>query len=181
MGSKDHIGADKLGEETTIDGVKARPLYSGSIENPDVLLGYLRVEGRKVYARSPKPEMQDWYLIYNFGLQPGEGEWVYICSYQFKPVTRTYMKFGRRPCAANPELQVMYIEEYLRAFGASETDEDPELEYCGQGRWLSGIGNMDGVTWNGYFEADGGGSRLLEVRRNDEPVFSDWSNVLISI
>lgn len=57
----------------TIDGIEALQLFQTSGSESRSLTMFLRVDDQKVYFRLNTPEATEWYLLYDFSLQPGEG------------------------------------------------------------------------------------------------------------
>ncbi len=150
-----------LEEEEEVDGEVVMPMYFYQ-EHDDwenrKLTYYIRTEDNKVYWRFANPEFPEWYLMYDFGMQPGDEltlTWMYMYqAWSKKKVNKegSPFWFGNLTCKAilpQPEWDTYEIKL------DSEIYEDPALNLPSsqftrseQGSWIAGIGNIRGVTDN---------------------------------
>ena len=127
-------------------------------------IGSLKIEGEKVFLKSAYNTK--WYLLYDFGLQPGEGCYVYAPSSSIhdKTPVHTYLKcVGLDDTFDSGKWTLMKMEEYDNEF--CET-------YYGKGEWIKGLSSLKGFLWNLHFEALGGNGVLLDVTDNGTIIYS---------
>lgn len=160
---------EMLDGEVEIDGVKAFRLYriSDGADVQTVLANYIRTDGDRVYFRSAQADNAEWYLMYDFGLEPGEGVYVYspqMVDYENGP-DRTYLT-----CSGvvenDPEFSGWTTMRLLEFRDESRSDN------LGEGVWLKGLASVQGLTYNHRFEVDGISScLLLQAGPQDSPVY----------
>ncbi len=134
---------------------------------------YVKVEGNKVYFKPNRPNANEWLLLYDFDLKPGEGAYHYLAWGIVNPSNpdpqRTYLKCVGIDVDPNyPEWEMMSFEEYF--------DESCEVRLnglIGPKYWIKGLSSVRGVTWNSGLELDGGGATLLEVTCGDRIIYKD--------
>lgn len=141
---------------TEVDGVQALRMFYESENVEKRELTVVRTEGDKVYFKNNK-NSSEWTLLYDFGLQTGEGCVVGAINMNWenddKPIT-SYLKCvdieeGRDAYAG---FDVMILEEY----------RNEAMEDCiGEGKWLKGLGSPTGVTQNIRFDVEGGAATML--------------------
>ncbi|MDE6230463.1 MAG: hypothetical protein K2M37_02465 [Muribaculaceae bacterium] len=149
-----------------VPGQNRLGFYGHYIEDPNLeFLAYVKTEDNRVYVS--EDGTQDWLLIYDFNLQPGEGTTIYHYPYggSGSRVITTYVECKEIVDSPDyPGLKIMKLEEF-----ESESDRS----YPRYGEWLIGIGSADGVLHNGRFQMDGGGSRLVEVLVDGKQVYKN--------
>lgn len=135
------------------------------------LVGQIRQTRDKVYF-NPTLTISRWYLMYDFGLEEGEGCYVY------SPLRKT--------SAGVPQ------PTYVRCTGITERNEDYDgwdtmrleeykddtcQQYYGEGIWIKGLSSASGVLFNGGFELDGVGSVLNTVTSEGVEIYRRPSGV----
>jgi len=144
-----------------VDGYNALKMFV--LTNDDAAtkkqVASVRTEDERVYFYDT--QSKSWHLMYDFGLEVGEGCYVYnILSRDSDAMPqRTYVK-----CTAHTENDTydgwpsLILAEY-------------ESEVCdvqlGQGEWLKGLASIQGILRNNMFDLDGFGSTLTGVYYND--------------
>lgn len=151
-----------------IGGVQALRMFRSAESNSTShsLIAYIRTDGDKVYFCVPKSGASDWFLMYDFGLKPGDGCYVYSLSdgAQASEPYRTYIK-----CVGIDESGQ---DESQRTMSLEEFDSETCSQSLGTGSWIKGVSSTFGVTRNNRFNVDGSGSRLLEVSNGNEVIYS---------
>lgn len=138
-------------------------LYKANSEN-DIFIVYIKPEGDKVYF-STFTDPDTWYLMYDFGLQPGEGCTIYY-FYNRKgnsdiwEIGTTYFKCRE---ITNPEKfngwETMEMDDYLN---------HPDEEASGFSSWLKGLGSIYGFSFNNDSTVWVGRSQqVIEVSKGD--------------
>lgn len=134
----------------------------------------LKTEGKKVYFKKNETESGEWYLMYDFGLIPGEGCFVYNPEWSFKynPETGEYQPQGSYvECVAiepDAEWPVMVMDE---------PKEDPS-NFRMKGFWIQGLSSMSGLLWNNGFNMIGGWSHLSKVTCDGKVLYSKaWAGI----
>ncbi|MCM1320207.1 MAG: hypothetical protein NC217_07490 [Muribaculaceae bacterium] len=128
-------------------------------------VAYIKVDGDKVFYRLPSGDQRDWYLLYDFGLVPSQGCYVYnplTSSADNKP-RATYIKCVGFNTSDYGDLTAMILEEY---------SDESCIQLLGNGIWLKGLSSLNGVLDNNYFGADGRSSKLIGIYNNDEPIYA---------
>lgn len=149
----------------TVNGCDALKVFASreSDEATPEFICHLKTEGDKVFFWDAEP--QCWRLFYDFGLQIGEGCYVYSlpnwnANHESVP---SYMKcVGQEDNTVADGNTYLLIEKYLN-------DSDSML--LGSGKWLKGIGATIGIIENDRFNLEGTNSWLLEVSTADKVVF----------
>lgn len=152
-----------LDGDTLVGGVEALKMYVQNDYTPGrELVAVVRTEGDRVLFRNVAVT-DGWRLMYDFGLQPGEGCYVYNVS---DSLTRTYVKCVEVREGVYDGLDAIDLEEY---------DAEPQSSGDGylysDGTWIRGVGSLFGVTWNNRFGVDGVGGMLLEASLDGEVVY----------
>ena len=130
----------------------------------------IRTEGGKVYFRLPTDATSEWYLMYDFGLRVGSGDYFYDPDWLLSDGTpsRSYL-VCREKVLYNSRYKgwtTMTMEEY-----ADETLE----EIRGTGTWIRGLGAEAGVLENIGFDLDGRNSKMLEAKIENNVIYSSRS------
>lgn len=137
---------------------------------------YVKNIDSKIYFRLNTDTDSSWYLLYDFGLTPGEGCYVYTpLNLNTQPsISKSYIK-----CVSvkesNPDfynLDTMLMEGF--------SSDACELS-LGSGVWITNISSENGVLANNSFDVDGGGSQLLKVTLDDEILYEAPTTKLPSI
>lgn len=143
------------------------PILYNSLR-PETPIAKIKTEGDKVLFSSIGREDSGWYLLYDFGLQPGD-----------------YCTVNSIPEGGNKRTERVYyceeVDESNLAFGGWPTmkmwdvytGDDGNPEFFDYGIWIKGIGSEKGVCDNCTIGYDGGGSKLLEVSHNGEIVYKE--------
>lgn len=144
-------------------------MYEAKAENATEreLIGYVKTEGDKVFFKYDENDAAEWYLFYDFGLQPGEGCYVYHAN--------TYAYSNAEPIPGKTYIKCVGIEESsefngLPAMILEEYKDELDDTFCTHGVWIKGLSSALGVTMNTYFERDGGGSCLIHAEAADGTV-----------
>lgn len=157
---------------TEIDGIEALNLYHA--ESPDAgieprLVAHLKLDGERVYFKIPGHLDTEWYLMYDFGIRPGEGLTVYNSLQWYDATVLTEMPAGPYStfvvCTGVDDNGLITLTEY--------NNENREYITCKSGRWLKGIGGMQGVTYNNRFKTYDCGSTLASVTCGDEVIYQN--------
>lgn len=158
-------------EEVTLEKCPGKDYYIMNIygSNPsDPKSLYIRTDGDKVYFKYDDYISPEWYLLYDFGLRPGEGCYVYSANPScIKPNTPncTYVKCTGISEGSGPGgWDMMLLEGYLG---------DTCVGIYEQGTWIKGLSSPAGVLDNLYFVMSGKVSQLTEVSDNGTVIFSN--------
>ena len=127
----------------------------------------VKTEGEKVLFHLLDDDESLWYLMYDFGLQPGEECEVYcpawisdkvpeMAKFRCDEIIEKDARFDNWPTMILTE--TTYVDE----FGEDITD---------QGIWIKGLGDQRGVLTNYSYFTAGGGSKLIKVENDDTVVF----------
>lgn len=144
------------------------------------LFAFAKVEGNKVFFKPVRPNANDWLLLYDFDLKPGEGAYHYFAWGIARPSNpdpkRTYMKcVGIDVDPKYPGWEMMSFEEYLDDTFEIRLDEDHNF---GTNYWIKDLSSVRGVTWNSGLGLVGGGATLLEVSCGDKIIYQhDTSSI----
>lgn len=127
-------------------------------------VAFIKSDADKVYFKFDESETAEWYLMYDFGLQPGEGCYVYglYNGNNNIPPRKTYVKCTSIEDSSEYQgWSVMKLEEY-------------EDETCSQwymdGTWIKDLASEGGLTFNNGFDLCGIGSTLDSVVLSDGTV-----------
>ncbi|MDE5652065.1 MAG: hypothetical protein K2I48_01195, partial [Muribaculaceae bacterium] len=129
-------------------------------------IAVIKNEGSKVYFNPAGINSSEWYLLYDFGLKPGEGCFVY-CPLAISEDSKPYKTYVKCLCIDekfNEDWDVLRLEEYT---------DDSCTTMIGNGSWIRGLSSVNGVLYNNRFEDDGFGSVLLDVRDNERIIYSN--------
>lgn len=154
-------------EKTDVDGVLM--LYKSYDDSPErEFVGYVKTEEDRVLFNGVSSASADWYLLYDFGLKPGEGCYVYSLAFldeQSVPRYKTYVE-----CVALNEKSADYdgwdtltMQEY------DETVDPPDSSI--KFAWIKGLGSQMGILHNGIYGTGGPGTKLTDVFWNGEQIF----------
>lgn len=160
----------RIGQETEVNREMVMPYY-GSLVVPvpsETLLYYFRTEGEKVYWRSIDPEYPEWYLMYDFGLQPGESATVYRL-FNMNQVTTGELMECTGTDVSLPNKTGKWMT--LRQKGDESFD------------WIMGIGGPRGPEHNCYIGDEGIEitQKILEVSSNGEIVYKTATSGVESV
>lgn len=138
---------------------------------------YVKTEGDKVYFKFPNAESDEWYLMYNFGLKPGESCYVY---YPWQPTDESLPQCSLMKCVNivkddnYGDWEVMIMEE--------RTDKNGNLsDYTSSGIWLKGLCSENGVLYNMLFEMDGIGTRLINASFQGEEIYKCGTTIIDTV
>ncbi|MBD5204083.1 MAG: hypothetical protein HDS82_04315 [Bacteroidales bacterium] len=153
-------------EDNAGDEGKTLRLMERIDDSEPVLQTYLKTEGDKVWFKS-NSETNEWTLMYDFGLQPGESCEVGIISYPFSETSTatlyTVTCEGIEQDSEYPTIERMKIKV---------SDKDGNLS--DEGIWLKGVGSSTGVLTNVYFNMVGVNATLLtEATVNGKKVYGN--------
>lgn len=146
--------------DTIVGDKPAIKMYSNYDEPNAIqeLVAIIREENNKVYFWSEPTE--DWYLMYDFTLQPGEGTVVYSTRRLEKdniPFNSYMLCIDQHDDDMCPGHTVLGMEEYK---------VNDLAQPRGTGNWIDGIGSSRGVLENNMYYVDGMGSKLIEASIN---------------
>lgn len=128
------------------------------------LVAFIKIDADKVYFKFDDSETSEWYLMYDFGLQPGEGCYVYE-PYKRSgntPPVRTYIK-----CTSIEE-----SSEY-QGWSVMKLEEYANEDFClwpEDGIWIKDLASVRGLLGNNRFGMCGGGTTLDSVVLSDGTV-----------
>ncbi len=150
--------------DTLVGGMPALKMFcTNDTDGQRTLIAVIRTEGEKVYFKTAAYS-DEWYLMYDFGLQPGEGCYVYYLPRHANDLYKSYIKcVGEADNSEYGGWAAMRLEEY---------PSDACEQLYGSGVWLKGLGCPNGVVENTRFEDDGGGRLLLEAAYNGRTIYS---------
>ncbi len=139
------------------------------------LIAFVKVEGNKVYFKPLRPNANEWLLMYDFDLTPGEGAYHYYAGgigYPGNPdPERTYLKCVGIDVDPNyPGWELMSLEEY-RDDTCEVLLEGGSIGSIGNKYWIKGLSSRRDVTWNSGVGLVGGGATLLEVTCGDKIIY----------
>ena len=144
--------------------------YSFSDQTGDnsVFICYIKTEGDKVYFNQYDDSIPKWNLMYDFGLKPGEGCYIYSpLNYNLKrprkPVREYMVCTDIHPDPDNPGWEIMEMEVY---------DEEDTQKPWDKGKWIKGLGSERWIERSNGFNLAGGGSELIQVYDNDKLIYS---------
>lgn len=156
------VEISKLEGTETVDGYEALKMYTEYENRPGskYLAYYIRTDKDKVYFMPAEYDSKDWYLMYDFGMVPGQGCYMYRPSYGNQEPYKGYVKCVSISKNENSACSVMEMEDYK--------DETCDEQTKGEGKWYKGISSYWGVGNNIGYGLDGIGGMLQEVRNGDE-------------
>lgn len=168
--------------DTLINDVKALKLYKATepyyLKSEGYLCAIIRTEEDKVWVKKSK-ESNEWGLLYDFGLKPGEGcnlVWsdFYVDTQEPKSI---YVKCtGIRSSERYPGIEEMVIQPY---FEEIDGETHPDVY---DGIWYKGIGSEESLlTGNAAFKPAGGGSALSEVWYKGVQIFNNNSSSVSTV
>lgn len=142
--------------------------YVDEPESKPIFIAYIKTEGEKVYFNQYEDSSPRWYLLYDFGLKPGEGCDIY------------------RPLNFNPKRPRKPVKQYMECEDILRDDENPEWEimdmvvYKDENdrelsdsvRWIKGLSSESGVDINNPFFLAGGGRDVIAVFDNGYLIYS---------
>ncbi len=138
---------------------------------------YVKTEGDKVYFKFPDAESDEWYLMYNFGLKPGESCYVY---YPWQPTDESLPQCSLMKCVDivkddnYGDWDVMIMEE--------RKDENGNLsDYTSSGIWLKGLCSENGVLYNMLFEMDGMGTQLINASFQGKEIYKCGTTIIDTV
>lgn len=149
-----------------VDGVEGLKMFYYDNNSPEqkILSCIIRTEKEKVYFKIEQSE--EWLLLYDFSLQPGEGGYFYMPNSPYyetaTPICQYLNCVERIEATSDDGFATLVMEEY---------DDEDATECFGKGNWYAGIGSERGPLDNLYFDADGAYSRLTEVIYNGNEIF----------
>ena len=161
-----HYTITSLENPTVQFGHDCLDVYRWDMANPaeKVLSTRVRCEVNKVYYQLT-PDTDEWVLLYDFGLQPGEECTVGLLT-TFSDKSHEVIYCDLR-CVERTT-----SEEYggVSCLVLDELKENPDGSEVsrGIGVWLDGIGGVRGFGANAYFRASGVSGELLRVSNGDE-------------
>lgn len=123
---------------------------------------YIRTDGDKVYALNDT-DASIWYLIYDFGLKPGEICKIYSLPYLKEEPRSSYVEIKEIRHSDSTPLEVMVLTEYFHEPGSEPSDIDVI--------WIKGVGSIKGPASNHFFGYDGHMSQLEEAAYNGEVLY----------
>ena len=133
--------------------------YSDNDISDRKFVAFVRTDGDKVFFKVDESDTSEWYLMYDFGLKPGEGCYIYsprVVSENKSPFVKMYLKCVNVLTDAGG-WDIMTLEEY---------EDDSCQEIPGHNisvTWIKGLSSTRGVLWNNRFNSDGGSGLLKEV------------------
>ena len=149
----------------TVDGAEALQIYS--IRNDDessrTQIPLMKTEGDKVFFLDP--ESNNWLLCYDFGLEVGQGCYVYSIPIGNNSAYRSYVK-----C-----LRIYDSEEYngLTVIEFEEFDNDECTGHSETGIWLKGIASVRGLVENNLFGTVGGVHQLVYASTTEGVIYEN--------
>lgn len=168
--TKSHIKISKLDGIINIGNYEALKMYCKyEGEFTWTMDYYIRTENDKIFFMPV--DADEWFLMYDFGLKPGQGCYVYspaIKDNSNMPL-KSYVKCVNIEDGNATDFPIMTIEEY-------------KDETCiGKGIWLKGLSSKCGVDYNIGFDMDGIGTSLLEVKRGENIIYSQKTSSISQI
>lgn len=142
-------------------------LHNSSTAGEREFVAFIKTEGDKVFFKRDEGTASTWYLMYDFGMVPGESGYFYSADWLTSDGTphMAYLK-----CVGVDEEQgydgwsTLSLEEY--------NDESCDI-MLGRGVWLRRLSAATGVLKNIHFEVDGAGSTLLEASCNGNVIYKN--------
>lgn len=164
--SVDLVAISKLEGTETVGGYEALKMYCENENKPDskYLAYYIRTDKDKVYFMPAINDSKTWYLMYDFGMVPGQGCYMYCPPYGNQEPYKAYVKCVSISKDESSAYSVMEMEDYK--------DETCDEQTKGEGKWFKGISSYIGVDYNIGFGLAGRGGTLLEVRNGDEVFYT---------
>lgn len=128
------------------------------------LVAVIKSEDGKVYFKPSDVMDSEWYLAYDFTLNPGDGCYIYSMlqtSIDTLPY-KSYIKcVGRQENWENRQFDLLQVEEH--------TDHNCSF-VIGSGAWLAGVSSMNGILYNNRFGDDGRSSTLISVENSNNQI-----------
>lgn len=154
-------------EKTAVDGIfKVYRSQMNDLADPEFVT-LIKVDGDKIFFNSDDSEYSEWYLLYDFGLLPGEGCYVYIPGINYGDRGKTYIKcIGISEPSNNKGWSTMQLEEYK---------DDGCMELYGSGIWIKNLCSERCLLWSNCFEAIGGSCKMQSVVLDDGNVIFQTS------
>lgn len=173
-----------LGDEMELDGEIVMPYceVKDGVLQSEKPVSYFKTDGDKVYMRGAEPQFTNWYLLYDFGLEVGEG--TYISTPRFsKTEEHAYTRYlyctekGIYNEGEDGEWEYMTLEVY-----ENENLESENKNYTNSGIWIVGVGHLQIVDISNMFNWDGVCTHINEVKLHDKIIYrnedyKDTSNI----
>lgn len=160
--------------DSIINDIKALKMYvsSDDLDSGKELVSIIHEEDDKVLFWDSYT--QNWYLMYDFNLEEGEGCDAYdpkSCKSGSTP-TSSYIKCSAFQDDVFNRLSALDVEEY-KSIG--------DNFLLGQGLWIKGIGSSKGVLENIGFDYDGGNSILAEASYCGDIIYKNGESRINSV
>lgn len=139
------------------------------------LIAVIKTDEFKVFFKPKDSKTSEWYLLYDFGLKPGEGCFIYnpLASSKNSTPFKTYIK-----CVAIDE---SFESEEWHVLSLEEYNDDSCSNIIGTGFWIKGLSSLNGILYNNRFGVDGFGSKLLDVSDSDRIIYSNKQSGILEI
>ena len=167
-----YVKISRLEGTVNIGGYEALKMYTEREGRPETkyLNYYVRTDKDKVYFMPAEYNSGTWYLMYDFGMTPGQGCYMYRPPYGNQEPYRSYVKCVSIGQEEGYNYTVMELVDYM--------DETCDELTKGYGRWLKGVSSLNGVDFNIGFGLTGtGGGTLLEVKNGNDVYYSITSSI----
>lgn len=167
-----YVKISRLEGTVNIGGYEALKMYTEREGRPETkyLNYYVRTDKDKVYFMPAEYNSGTWYLMYDFGMTPGQGCYMYRPPYGNQEPYRSYVKCVSIGQEEGYNYPVMELVDYM--------DETCDELTKGDGRWLKGVSSLNGVDFNIGFGLTGtGGGTLLEVKNGNDVYYSKTSSI----
>lgn len=162
-------GGYKLNGEIEIAGKKALKLWNTAEDGSTTsMIGYIAAEGEKVYYLMP--DSDEWKMLYDFGLQPGETTTIYGGNPLIFHECKTDREYEVQCIGIGRWYTTHHRTMNVRLRPISDDADDTAVRFKND-IWLCGIGNssdpmgIDGIFWIG------GGSSVKEVTSEGKIVY----------
>ena len=147
--------------------------YENNVSDRE-FVAFVMTDKDKVYFRPCDSKSTEWYLMYDFGMEPGEGCYIYspISFSENSNPCFTYVKcVGIDDGSEFGRWKAMSLEEYR---------DDSCSNKLGTGTWLTGLSSLNGILYNHCFDIDGfGATLLLDVSDNEKKIYPNISTGVV--
>ncbi len=161
----------RLSGQSEINGRNALELWQSDTSSPADAsrLIYISADSDKVYFLNE--ESNEWLLMYDFSLQPGE--YTTVWKYNGNALPTSTPNSGVAYCLSvepdndNPDIAKMH----MAFFESVESMEAESGKYAGEGTWFSGIGGAGGPLGNLEFYSGGGAMVLTKAEIDNRTIY----------
>lgn len=154
-----------LYSESDSDSILSMYYYDYEPDAKLLFVSYIKPEGDKIFFKEKSDPDAPWYLLYDFGMTPGDGCYIYspTIGYPYDVPSHRYLVCKEIiPPSDDCNFERMKMEVYM---------DDTREWKIDEGYWIKGISSENYPYISHGFHFDGGGSELCYVFDKDSLVY----------